>query len=143
MAQPNSDRLERRLEEIEERFRVFMECSAATHFQTEKGKGKGKGRGKNTKKNTESDFNNEVALEAQRRLRSFLENSESPTPSTSAGISHNSLPQAPPSSPFHVPHVPQTRAHGPPSMSDRASVWTEDVGETKKVFIQNIEVTTN
>ena len=74
--------LEKRIHDIEEQFRQFQ----AT-FNVPK---KGKGRGKKTAKNLSKDqYQDEVQLEAQKRLRAFLNQSDtvSVTPSTSSNHS--------------------------------------------------------
>ncbi len=97
-------------------------------LQEKNKKAKGKGRGK---KSTErdSDFSEEVAREAQRRLRSFLQSEAS----TSDSFETLPMPSAPPLEDW----------------TDNASIRSGPFGQncqasaTEKVYITNIEVTLN
>ena len=62
--------LEKRIADMEEKFRIFQ----ANLKQTVPPKSKGKGRGKKSTVN-ENQFSDEVSKEAERRLRSFLQSS--------------------------------------------------------------------
>jgi hypothetical protein len=116
--------LERRLTCMEEQFRIFQESL--------KPKSKGKGRGKRSNR-TETEFADEVAKEAQKRLRSFLQSSE---PSTSTSFESFPLPSAPPLETWTEDNTSfrGSSVHVCPSIEPEA---------TKKVFITNITVTLN
>jgi hypothetical protein len=104
---------------------------------------KGKGRGKKSAKNTDNNFAEEVQKEAERRLRSFLQENQQNSSTTSEhslpGCSHSSFP---------IPSAPPMDS----------SVWTEDNSSvagsgcsgqrnieatTTNVHIKKIEVTLN
>ena len=107
--------LERRIQEIEEKFQKFQETLSVS-------KGKGKGRGKKSKNLEEIDITKQIDEEAQRRLRSFL---ASERISTSSESSFATFPQ--PSAP-------------PPEYSN----FDESLKDAEKhVFIRKIEVLLN
>ena len=131
--------LEEKLQKIEKQFEEFQQQqnkileAILNKKDKNQSNGKGKGKGKGKKSTTPSEcsssvlanadvFQAAVEQEAQRRLRRFIENSDS-----------NCLEQNPSSS-----------QRPPPSI---VSNWTEDeipnVTATKTIFIKKIEVTLN
>jgi len=119
--------LERRLANMEEKLRQFENF-------VPKPTGKGKGRGKKSKQNQQS-FQEEVAKEAERRLRSFLQQTGDPTPSTSTSFDSFPLPSAPPM---------ENWTEDNSSVGGRSSLNPSlSVSATEKVFITKIEVTLN
>ena len=86
----SSDRerfLERRIQEIEEKFK---------EFQNNLVQGKGKGKGKSSRKVTEASLDEEIDKEARKRLRSFLDCEK--LSSSASDITH-SIPE--PSAPYY------------------------------------------
>ena len=82
--------LEKRMHSLEEKLqeKLLQFENFQKQFENSKGKGKGKGRGKRQRQSS-PDFADEVNKEAQRRLRSFLNEQNDPIPSTSRS-SHSS-----------------------------------------------------
>ena len=81
--------LERRIQEIEEKFK---------EFQNNLIQGKGKGKGKSSKKVNEASLDEEIDKEARKRLRSFFDSEK--LSSSASDISHTqSIPE--PSAPFY------------------------------------------
>ena len=80
--------LEKRMHSLEEKLQEKLVQFENFQKQFENLKGKGKGRGKRTRQPS-PDFADEVNKEAQRRLRSFLNEQNEPIPSTSRS-SHSS-----------------------------------------------------
>ncbi len=124
--------LERRLQSMEEKFRLFQ-----AEFESKKSQGKGRGKKNSNAKN----FSEEVTKEAERRLRSFI---QSQTGESSSRSSESGLQGAGSTSSFPIPSAPPL---------PEGSIWTEDnasvsgrnqyMGPTTNVFIKKIEVTLN
>ena len=108
--------LERRIQEIEEKFKEFQ-----NNFVQEKGKGRGK---KSTKPN-ETLTEEQIDKEARKRLRSFLDCEKQ---STSASDASHSMPR--PSAPYC-------------ESQDSVRSFTADPDPDKYVFIRKIEVLLN
>jgi hypothetical protein len=118
--------LEKRLSYMEEQLKSFQES-----LKPKKGKGRGK------KSNySEAQFADEVAKEAQKRLRSFLQNSN---PSTSTS-SFESFPE-PSAPPMESWTEDNSSVHG--CRSSNSINRSLNVSTTKKVYIKNITVTLN
>ena len=135
--------LEEKLQNIEKQFQEFQEQQNKILNVLMNGKGKGKGKGKKsvstpipTASSQNSDFQVAVEKEAQRRLRSFIERSDTPV-NTDQDPNTSLHPSAPP----------------PPSISN----WTEfeiqsqsqchslcaTAKVTKTIYIKKVEVTLN
>ena len=106
--------LERRIQEIEEKFRKIQETIKISE--------KGKGRGKKSKTSEEIDIATQIDQEATRRLRSFLASERISTSSESSFATTFPQPSAPP---------------------EECSNFDQSVGEEKFVFIRKIEVLLN
>ncbi len=122
--------LEKRIADMEEKFRIFQ-----ANFQTNAPKSKGKGRGKKSSPN-DTQFSEEVAREAQRRLRSFLQSSEPSTSISNADFE----PSAPPLEAGYWTEDNSSVAGSQNSASIRS---VPKVTATDKVYITSIEVTLN
>jgi hypothetical protein len=99
-------------------------------------KKKGKGRGKKSSERDDCDFSEEVAKEAQRRLRSFLQSEAS----TSESFESLPIPSAPPLEDWTDNTSIRSR---PQSLNSQPQSRFPAQTATEKVYITSIEVTLN
>jgi hypothetical protein len=117
--------LERRVQEMEREWRSFRSSLETT---TSKGKGRGK-KSTNSKK-----FDEEVAKEAEKRLRAFIQSQQEPIASGSRSSEHSfPVPSAPP--------MPDNWTEDNSSIGGNS--FATDQASTTNVFIKKVEVTLN